>query len=436
MSDDSFKDWIDSFQDRDSRSRAMLGSCAVDENDPDMVRLAAHAATGDSYHSQVMAALLKPVKKRRGRNKAERRLHRMHNYHPALAGLGWKPVKESPVEKQYGGNPGPQTRLNPQPEKPKSEAELASDASFGAYVYENHKKMWPHLPDLKFDPPPGYKPRGPMVNPFWPKPSTESKVVRWIYSDLLTTDVGKVYDAMSYAMLHHGVVMNMHLIVIWPMMGLTEAEGSIILGKYLHGAQKWLSVGCKPRKRRVADARTGTEFRFVWIHENAPDRGFHSHILCHLPIALKKEFETWSRAYLAKLTGKPFPWKAFRLVRSYAKTEHGEVRRAWSWFRYISKQLSTKSGYRWYGPDGEIHESSARDIINPWPYRKSLPVPYMKRSGVSHNIGKKRQIEDGFVSPLSRCEFGQLYCPDALNVRRQQLAFDRRTAELIKTLAV
>lgn len=70
----------------------------------------------------------------------------------------------------------------------------------------------------------GYKPHGPMVNPFWPKPSTESKVVRWIYSDLLTTDVGKVYDAMSYAMLHHGVVMNMHLIVIWPMMGLTEAE--------------------------------------------------------------------------------------------------------------------------------------------------------------------------------------------------------------------
>ncbi len=231
MSDDSVKDWIDSFQDWDGRSRAMLESCSLNENDPDMVRLAAHAAIGDSYHSQVMAALLKPVKKRRGRNKAERRLHRMRNHHPALAGLGWKPVKEGPVEKQYGGNPGPQTRLNPQPEKPKSAEDLAFDASFAAFVYENHKKMWPHLPNLKFDPPAGYKPHGPMVNPFWPKPSTESKVVRWIYSDLLTTDVGKVYDAMSYAMLHHGVVMNMHLIVIWPMMGLTEAEGSIILGK-------------------------------------------------------------------------------------------------------------------------------------------------------------------------------------------------------------
>jgi len=107
MTSDSVKDWIDSFQDRDGRARAMLEACAVDENDPDMVRLAAHAATGDSYHSQVMAALLKPVKKRRGRNKAERRLHRMRNHHPALAGLGWKPVKEGPVEKQYGGSPGP-----------------------------------------------------------------------------------------------------------------------------------------------------------------------------------------------------------------------------------------------------------------------------------------------------------------------------------------
>lgn len=66
MSDDSVKDWIDSFQDWDGRSRAMLESCSLNENDPDMVRLAAHAAIGDSYHSQVMAALLKPVKKRRG----------------------------------------------------------------------------------------------------------------------------------------------------------------------------------------------------------------------------------------------------------------------------------------------------------------------------------------------------------------------------------
>lgn len=436
MTFDSVKDWIDSFQDRDGRARAMLEACAVDENAPDMVRLAAHAATGDSYHSQVVAALLKPAKKRRGRNKAERRLQRMHNHHPALAGLGWKPVKEGPVEKQYGGSLGPQTRLDPQLQKPKSEAELAFDASFATFVYENQKKMWLHLPDLKFDPPPGYKPRGPMVNPFWPKPDVPSKVVKLVKSDLLMPDVCKVYDAMAYAMLHHGVVMNMHVTIIWSMLGLSEEEGSEILGKYLHGAQKWLRVGCKPRKRRVANARTGTELRFVWVHENAPGRGFHSHVLCHLPVALKRGFDAWSRAYLVKLIGKHFPWKAFRLVRSYAKTENGEVRRAWAWFRYISKQVPSNENYCWRGSSGEIFECPARDILKPWPYRESLSVPYMKLAGVSHNIGKKRQTEDGFVSPLSRCEFDRLYCPDALNMRRQQLAFDRRTAELIKALAV
>lgn len=409
MTSDSIKDWIDSFQDRNGRARAMLGSCAIDENDPDMVRLAAHAATGDSYHSQVTAALLQPAKKRRGRNKAERRLDRMHNHHPALAGLGWKPVKEGPVEKQYGGSPGPQARLNPQPEKPTSEAELTFDPSFATYVYENHKKMWPHLPDLKFDPPPGYKPRRPMVNPFRSNAPTAASFGPMRESWLTKREVRKVYNAMSYAMFKDGIIMNTHLIIIWSMMGLSPREANAVMDEYLNGARKWLRVGMRPTKRRSENPRTGVELRYVWVHENAPERGFHSHILIYLPRSLKEKFETWSRAYLKTLIGKHFPWKAFRLKWGYEKVENAQVARAWSWFRYLTKELHPQSMFFWINEKDEHRERLLREIVKPWPYRTNMPVPNMKLTGVSRNIDRGRQEQDGFVSKLSSCDFDQMY---------------------------
>jgi hypothetical protein len=424
----------------DERARVILESCDCNDSDPEIASLLRHAASGDGEHSRVLASLLRPLKKSRGRNKVERRFDRIRPHHPAMGGLGWKPVKEGPVEKQYGGGPGPQACFNPQPEKPKSETELAFHANFAAYIYENHKKMWPHLPDVKFDPPPGYKPRGPMVNPFWPVAPATTFVPELMRESWLTRrEVRKVYNAMSYAMFKDGIIMNTHLIIIWSMMGLSPKEGNAILGKYLHGAQKWLRVGCKPCKRRVAGARTGTELRFAWVHENAPGRGFHSHIVLHLPYGLKKDFELWSRAYLVKLTGRHFAWKAFRLRPSYEKIEGAEVARAWSWFRYLTKELHPQAKFSWIVDEREYRELPMRDIVKPWPYRKNLPVPNMKMTGVSHNIGEGCQRADQFVSKLSRCDFDRLYSGDELEERRQRIQrilCERRTTELLATLQI
>lgn len=77
-----------------------------------------------------------------------------------------------------------------------------------------------------------------------------------------------------------------------------------------------------------------------------------------------------------------------------------------------------------------------RDIVKPWPYRKNLPVPNMKMTGVSHNIGEGCQRADQFVSKLSRCDFDRLYSGDELEERRQRILYERRTTEWLATLQI
>ncbi len=134
--------------------------------------------------------------------------------------------------------------------------------------------------------------------------------------------LGNFLHAPTLHQLETGKVMNAHVVIVWSMIpNLDELQAVAILGKYLHGVGKWLEVGRGPRWRRQAYPREGDDLHYVWIHENAPERGFHTHIMLHLPFALRKEFDTWSRSYLARLCKTQFQWKAFRVVPSYAKTE-------------------------------------------------------------------------------------------------------------------
>lgn len=427
---------IKSVSGADERARTILESCDCNASDPEFASLLRHAATGDGEHSRVLASLLRPLKAPRGRNKAERRFDRIRPHHPAMGSLKHTNVKDVSLGKIHQ-SPGDQQPWDPS-DKPHS---FKPDPGFGqrlaAYIYEHSREMWPHLPELKFEPPPGYCPRGPVVNPFRTRPPSEfAGAQRMRGSYLNTTEVQKIYNAMAYAMWKDGIVMNTHVIIIWSMMGLSESEGSAILGRYLQVAQKWLRVGTKSRRRRVANARTGTELRYVWVHENAVSRGFHSHVLLHLPFGMKKDFENWSRAYFVKHIGRHFPWKAFRLVPSYAKTEHDQVRSAWRWFRYLTKQLHPDAKFRWLENRQEYHERNTRDILKPWSPRESPPVPWMKLTGVSHNIGEGCQRSDQFVSRLSQCDFESLYSGYELEERRRRILYERRTTELLATLQI
>ncbi|WP_038934304.1 hypothetical protein [Bradyrhizobium japonicum] len=269
------------------------------------------------------------------------------------------------------------------------------------------------------------------------KKSTSPKPLRPAY--LTKNEVQKVYNAMSYAMWKDGVVMNSHVIIMWSMMGLSEAEGDAILHNYLKKAQHWCKVGTKPRQRRVANMRAGRELRYVWVHENDLRRGFHSHLMLYLPDGACERFEAWSREALTQMVGKPFPKEALCLRPNRGKTERSRVQVAWTWFRYLSKQLWPDARIFWRDSKTGCHEAWAREVIKPWRIRESPPLPLKTLANVSQNIGVGAQRNDRYVSRWDACLFDEFYSGNEMSEWRQRLESERRQRnhqELIATLQI
>lgn len=269
------------------------------------------------------------------------------------------------------------------------------------------------------------------------KKSASPKPLRYAY--LTAPEVRKIYNAMSYAMWKDGVVMNSHVIIMWSMMGLSEAKGDEILGDYLHKAQHWCRVGTQPRQRRVVNMRVGRELRYAWVHENDFGRGFHSHLLLYLPDGACERFETWSREALTQMVGKPFPKEAFCLRPNRGKTERSRVQVAWTWFRYLSKQLWPDARIFWRDSKTGCHEAWAREVIKPWRIRESPPIPLKHLTGVSQNIGKGAQRNDRHVSRWDASLFDEFYSGNEMSEWRQRLESERRQKnhqELIATLQI
>jgi hypothetical protein len=77
----------------------------------------------------------------------------------------------------------------------------------------------------------------------------------------------------------------------------------------------------EPRQRRRERTSQGFTFRFVYVHENATQRGFHTHILCTVPWSLAKDFSAWSMRTLARLARHHGDERTVRVVARYARDE-------------------------------------------------------------------------------------------------------------------
>jgi hypothetical protein len=276
--------------------------------------------------------------------------------------------------------------------------------AFGAHRYEHQLELTPHIYGPHRPPPISYyeATRDLAANPFAQK-LTEKPV---LHSSMLTTsDAMKVFDAISFAMWRHGKVLNAHVIIVWSMIpGIDEATAAKKLGLYLNEATKWAAVEGGPR----SPSRQGDELHYTWVHENAPGRGFHTHVLMNLPHGCRKEFDDWSRSCLARLCKASFHEKAFRVVLSRSRSETDRVRRVWGWYRYLMKQLHPGAGLGVFG-NGGYSEIPMRDIVKPWPAREALPITLSRRTGVSHSLGRKKQDGRGFVSKMRRGTIDEIY---------------------------
>jgi len=265
----------------------------------------------------------------------------------------------------------------------------------GRYLYENQARIWPHIKGEVIPRPAGYVPK-----PAPPVTATKS-------SDLTGEQVVRLYRAIAFAMWQHGAIMNTHVVILWETLWVHDHKrATMLLSEYFNQAKKWAAVGTVgvPRQRRRA--RTGEAFdRFVYAHECGGEQGFHSHILCTVPQPTAKAFAAWSRKTLARLARHHGDGRTVRVVASNARDKDAAVTRCWSWFRYITKQLTPNVG--WGPVDGPFR--SLREIFKVWPYRTARPVACAQMVGGSRDIWTKAQRAAGFQSALERGEFNQIY---------------------------
>ena len=254
------------------------------------------------------------------------------------------------------------------------------------FLYENSHILWPHLPDLRFPKPPPSA-SGTIStadNPFAsPVPKRASTLGR---------EVARLYNAVSFLMWQHELVMNAHVIINWRLLGVDERRAAATLSQYNHEAAKWLRVGDEsmPRQRMTRRASAGgSKHHWVYVHEHARDEGFHTHLLCVVPREKANAFWTWSLATLARLTRQPrvhhdavwfVPCTKQGFAPYRARSEADAVARCWDWFRYLSKTARPTVAYK----DNDGQWRAARQIFKlNYAYRETAPVHCAQLAGVS-----------------------------------------------------
>ena len=212
-------------------------------------------------------------------------------------------------------------------------------------------------------------------------------------SDLTAKHVVRLYNAIAFAMWQHVAIMNTHVVILWETLGVYDHNrATTLLSEYLNQAKKWAGVGMvgKPRQRRRERTSEGFTFRFVYVHENATQRGFHTHILCTVPWSMAKAFAAWSMRTLARLARHNGDKRTVRVVARYARDEAAAVARCWNSFRYITKQLDPNVGIGW--ADEPLRQ--LRAVLKVWPHRTALP----RRSVLARRCSRDTATLDGCMT--------------------------------------
>ncbi|MEL1251905.1 hypothetical protein [Aurantiacibacter gilvus] len=125
-------------------------------------------------------------------------------------------------------------------------------------------------------------------------------------------------------------------------------------------------------------ARHGSKTAWLWVHENGDKKGWHCHLLFHLPASLAGRITRLQRGWLRRITGKPYKRGVIhskpiggRLGDEEANPEHHALNLAEA-FGYVLKGASPEAGEHF-----ELERLEPGGLI------------VGKRCGTSQNIGQK-----------------------------------------------
>lgn len=115
---------------------------------------------------------------------------------------------------------------------------------------------------------------------------------------LSTRHVGGMIDAAGFAVAR-GSPLTRHITVHWKAAGVPASRAGAATSAFV----RWLARFARERGAPVA---------WLYVREDGPGKGAHSHILAHVPPALALTLSRAQRAWLARYIGAPYPPGAIR----------------------------------------------------------------------------------------------------------------------------
>lgn len=317
------------------------------------------------------------------------------------------------------------------PTRPKTNDNLAQAVAW--LSFERQHEFWPHVVGPILPQPTYPSPQhdgGGWYNPFRSEAPVQVRPATLLY------EAGRIYDAISFAMRHYGIVPNAHLTITWGLLDIHDhAHAARLLTRFNHEAGKWLAIGSPSDDRQRMTKRAwngGSPHVYVYVHENAREQGFHSHELALIPLEKKDSFEQWAFNCLARLSGRPRVHPDAFCLRVYKpRNEADAVARMWDWFRYLTKSLS--SSVLVEARNGEWVQ--ARAIFKPRPFIETEPVSCSQLASGSRNIWTRAQRRAGFRSRYRTGEWDQLYSGWELEARRQEQLEEAGRRQIERMLA-
>lgn len=96
-----------------------------------------------------------------------------------------------------------------------------------------------------------------------------------------------------------GLPFTRMITIHWKAAGVPLAGMAAATGSFVDSLTRWLS-------------RRGHRTAWLWVHENAGDKGWHCHLLAHVPADLVKPLVGAQKRWLRRITGRPYRAKVIR----------------------------------------------------------------------------------------------------------------------------
>lgn len=231
----------------------------------------------------------------------------------------------------------------------------------------------------------------------------------------LVDEARKLYNAMSFKVIRDGWGFNTFITVTAKYLGLTShSEFAALIPMMNKAIAGWLRARPKLSARYHLKGRVDHSYIFV-LERSEYKHGLHFHMLCSVPVALRKEFYVFLRDWWELQAGLAVPTNAVdvRYSDSAAWFRHydNQVRK----FRYMIKTV--REDVFTFDQDG--CKQLAVEFMKPWLSHgvrpDLLPIRTRQIYGISRDIDTKARQKWGqevgwqFVSKFDQRRFSELY---------------------------